>query len=304
MGLFSRKKPQPQGPLPPVPRFQVPSEQAQPGYEPEFNQQQEHHMPEFPDTHPEPMHAPPQPENPPFPRPVAEERQQVHPAYVRPLDDRLPTRQEPLVRPALVVMPHPEATNLQPPSMEYSNSFTLPQQEPAHIQSPAPPQPAARAEIPVREPAFTRKPVQYPTRAAVAQERAFPWQREPQIIQRHFLPPRQEQPRPLIPDRPLPPPMAPPQPASRPSISLAQTPLAQQHTMSVEDKPLFIKIGQYREAMSNLELLKQKIKDAESALAKIEDLRTKEQTEITNAKTMLTTIKDKLLAIDKKLFEA
>jgi len=73
--------------------------------------------------------------------------------------------------------------------------------------------------------------------------------------------------------------------------------------MSIEDKPLFIKIGQYREAMSNLELLKQKVKEAEAALAKLEDLRTKEATEITNAHTMLATVKEKLLAIDKKLFE-
>ena len=73
--------------------------------------------------------------------------------------------------------------------------------------------------------------------------------------------------------------------------------------MSVEEKLLFIKIGQYREAMSHLELLKQKIKDAENALAKLEDLRAKEQTEITNAHTLLATVKDKLLAIDKQLFD-
>ena len=273
MGLFSRKKPQAQ--LPPVPRFPAPSGQALPSYEPEFPHPEEHHGPEFPEVHAEPVTIPPPPVVPSFPRPQVDDKSQN--AFTRPMDDRLPTRQEPLARPAPPVMPHPEALQAQP--------------YPPNV--PMRPRPTP-IEIPVREPAFTRKPVQYPDRIAVATQQAAPWQ-------------RQEQPRPTmnIPDRPLPqqPMMPPPQVMQRAPVSFTPSPPVVRPTMTVEDKPLFIKIGQYREAMSHLELLKQKIKDAESALAKLEELRTKEQTEITNAHTMLATVKDKLLAIDKQLFE-
>ncbi len=271
MGLFSRKK---QQPLPPFPRFPAPSGST-PSYEPEFPHPEEHQGPEFPEVHAEPVTIPPPPS---FPRPQVDDKSQ--PAFVRTLDERLPIRQEPIAQPRPIVIPHPEAVRLQQ------------QVQPQPVQQ-RPRQPPI--EIPVREPAFLRKPVQYPDREAVANNQAAPWQ-------------RQEQPRPIvIPDRPLPPQMMPPQPVSRAPVSYSpqhiQQPVREPQTMSVEDKPLFIKIGQYREAMSHLELLKQKIKDAEQALAKIEDLRAKEQNEINNAKTMLGTVKDKLLAIDKKLFE-
>lgn len=261
MGLFSRKKPQQA--LPPVPRFPVQQGGNMPSYEPEFphpQEQREQRLPEFPEFHAEPVNIPPPPVVPYSPKPQVDDKSQN--LFIRSMDDRLPTRQEPLARPP-TEMPRPES----------------------HPQ---------RVEIPIREPAFTRRPVQYPDRIAVATQQASPWQ-------------RQEQPRPtmMIPDRPLPPPMMPPQSVPRPSVSvsLPQPSAAQPRTMSVEDKPLFIKIGQYREAMAHLELLKQKIKDAEIALAKLEDLRVKEQTEITNAHALLTTVKDKLLNIDKQLFE-
>ncbi len=276
MGIFSRKKPQQA--LPPVPRFQVQQGAPLPTYEPEFPRPEEHReqrLPEFPEFHAEPVNIPPPPQAPSFPRPQVDDKSQN--PFTRPIDDRLPTRQEPLARPA--EMPHPEAPQAQP--------------YPPNV--PMRPRPTP-IEIPVREPAFTRRPVQYPDRIAVATQQASPWQ-------------RQEQPRPtMIPDRPLPPQMMPPQPVTRPSVNVSlasqqPTPPVQPRTMSVEDKPLFIKIGQYREAMAHLELLKQKIKDAETALAKLEDLRAKEQTEIANAHALLTTVKDKLLNIDKQLFE-
>ena len=263
MGLFSRKKPQ--QPLPPVPRYFAPSGPALPNYEPEFHPP-EQRMPEFPDAYAEPAHLQSPPPPPSFPRPQVDDKSQ--PAFIHSPDERLPIRQEPVVRPAVA----------------------MPRREPVHMQMP-PNQRPAPMEIPVREPAFLRRPVQYPDREAVANQQRLPFQR----VEQH--------PRPVIPDRPLPQPMMPPQPVARPPASFSPPQMQQPQTMSVEDKPLFVKIGQYREAMSHLELLKQKIKEAESALAKIEDLRAKEQAEIANANSMLATIKDKLIVIDKKLFE-
>ncbi len=277
MGLFSRKKPQ--QPLPPMPRYAAQSGPSLPSYEPEF-----------PEVHSESMIIPPPPQAPSFPRPQVEDKTQ--PEFTRFMDDRLPSRQEPLVRPVPVAMPHPEAMRMQLPPVQ-----------------PQPPQRPPSVEIPVREPAFLRKPVQYPDREAVANEQASPWQRQEQpqpLIQR--APPAQQ--RVMIPDRPLPSQIPPPQPMVRAPVSFTRPTTVdipgrerELASMQVEDKPLFVKIGQYREAMSHLELLKQKIKDAEATLAKLEDLRAKEQTEITNAHTTVAAIKDKLLAIDKKLFE-
>jgi len=294
MGLFSRKKPQSQGPLPPVPRFPAPSGQALPSYEPEFPHPEEHQGPEFPEVHAEPVTIPPPPPVASFPRPQVDDKSQPTfiqstdnrvasmqfsqsppPAFARTVDERLPSRQEPIARPAPIVVPHPEAVRVQ--------------QYPPNV--PMRPRPTP-IEIPVREPAFTRKPVQYPDRAAIANEQRLSFQRAE--MQARSM---------SIPDRPLPQPMMPPQPMQRAPVSYTPAPTMPSQTMSVEDKPLFIKIGQYREAMSHLELLKQKIKDAENALAKLEDLRAKEQTEITNAHTLLATVKDKLLAIDKQLFD-
>lgn len=142
-------------------------------------------------------------------------------------------------------------------------------------------------EIPIREPAFLRRQ-SYPEREAVANEQRLPFQRLEQ--------PKQ----PSIPDRPLQrPSFMPPPRVQMPVSSSSQQP----GMMTVEDKPLFVKIGQYREAMSNLELLKQKVKEAEAVLIHLEDLRAKEQTEIGNAHTLLANVKEKLLAIDKRLFE-
>lgn len=70
-----------------------------------------------------------------------------------------------------------------------------------------------------------------------------------------------------------------------------------------EDKPLFVKIGQYREATANITHLKQKIGEVEQLLAQLETIRTQEQTEIDNAKNELNQIREKLLTIDKQLFE-
>lgn len=71
----------------------------------------------------------------------------------------------------------------------------------------------------------------------------------------------------------------------------------------MEDKPVFVKIQQYREAMAGIELLKQKIQDIEFIIGKIEELRAQEQVELQNCQSNLDKIKEKLIAIDKRLFE-
>ena len=70
-----------------------------------------------------------------------------------------------------------------------------------------------------------------------------------------------------------------------------------------EEKPVFVKLEQYREVIANFDVLKQKIKETEYFIDRIEELRAQEQTELENCQGNLNKLKEKLLAIDKKLFE-
>ena len=74
--------------------------------------------------------------------------------------------------------------------------------------------------------------------------------------------------------------------------------------ISAEDKPVFVKLEKYREAMASVEILKQKIKETEYILGKLEEIRTQEQTELETCQSNLDQIKERLIEIDKKLFEA
>jgi hypothetical protein len=70
-----------------------------------------------------------------------------------------------------------------------------------------------------------------------------------------------------------------------------------------DDRPVFVKLEQYRDVVSNIEILKQKIKETEYLLERIEELRGQEQAELDNCQGTLNKLKEKLIAIDKKLFE-
>ncbi len=70
-----------------------------------------------------------------------------------------------------------------------------------------------------------------------------------------------------------------------------------------DEKPLFIKIDQYKDALKHLELLKSKIDDAEGLLKELDSVREEEEKKIEQWKADLNSVKEKLLAIDKSLFE-
>jgi len=69
-----------------------------------------------------------------------------------------------------------------------------------------------------------------------------------------------------------------------------------------EEKPVFVKIEKYKEAMKHMDLLAKKMADADDILNKLEDIRSKEEQKIEDWKKDLSIIKEKLLAIDKELF--
>lgn len=70
------------------------------------------------------------------------------------------------------------------------------------------------------------------------------------------------------------------------------------------DKPLFIKIEDYRDSIASIELLRSKIKETEDYLEKLNDIKLAEDEEIGKCRKNIDTIKQKLANVDKKLFES
>jgi hypothetical protein len=69
------------------------------------------------------------------------------------------------------------------------------------------------------------------------------------------------------------------------------------------DKPIFVKLESYKEAMENIDKIKGLCNEADSLLDKIHKIRTEEDRELENWHRDLDKVKDKLLTVDKKLFE-
>ncbi|MFH1376266.1 MAG: hypothetical protein ABIH25_01390 [Candidatus Woesearchaeota archaeon] len=72
---------------------------------------------------------------------------------------------------------------------------------------------------------------------------------------------------------------------------------------AIGGKPVFIKIDKYRDALDNLEIIKELCKNADSLLNEINRLREEENRELEKWRDDIGKIKDRLLMVDKKLFE-
>lgn len=66
---------------------------------------------------------------------------------------------------------------------------------------------------------------------------------------------------------------------------------------------LFVKIERYKDAVMKMDHIKDKIIEAEKILAKLDELKSKEDEELTKWHQDLETIKHKILSVDKSLFE-
>ncbi|RME54552.1 hypothetical protein D6777_03385 [Candidatus Woesearchaeota archaeon] len=71
----------------------------------------------------------------------------------------------------------------------------------------------------------------------------------------------------------------------------------------MEEKPLFVKVENYREVMSTLEELKEKLKETSTLLNELNRIKDEEEHEIDSWQNELESIKEKLMLIDKTLFE-
>jgi len=67
-------------------------------------------------------------------------------------------------------------------------------------------------------------------------------------------------------------------------------------------EPIFVKIDKFRDALSNLEIIKKKLQESSELLDKIKEIRSNEEEELENWSHEITLIKDKVNMIDKRLF--
>lgn len=203
--------------------------------------------------------------------------------------------------------PHPALEHEQPLRQLPRIEMPLVQQ-----QQMIEPLPDIQTEIPKREPLFVQKRT-YPQREARAlgpaqrleqvgepdafsAEQRFAPLREPErtlLKEQGFTPIR---PAPVLPPRPP--------PEARLVGREEERGEAEDKRRDVnEGRPVFVKLEEYRDVITNIEVLKQKIKETEYLLDRIEELRTQEQVELDNCHGNLNKLKEKLISIDKKLFE-
>ena len=67
-------------------------------------------------------------------------------------------------------------------------------------------------------------------------------------------------------------------------------------------EPIFVKVDKFRDALSNLEMIKKKLHESSELLDKIKSIRSDEEEELEKWSNELNVIKEKVALIDKKLF--
>lgn len=91
----------------------------------------------------------------------------------------------------------------------------------------------------------------------------------------------------------------------RPSAPSMERPAYEPHEEEVQKRgqTLFVKIERYKEAAAKMEHIKDKIIEAEKILRKLDEMKRKEDEELIKWHQDLDTIKEKILSVDRSLFE-
>ena len=74
--------------------------------------------------------------------------------------------------------------------------------------------------------------------------------------------------------------------------------------MEASDKPLFVRIESYRAAVNEVDKIKEKVAQAEELLEDLDDIRQKEAQKLEAWRRDIGMLKEKLLSVDKNLFDA
>jgi len=84
----------------------------------------------------------------------------------------------------------------------------------------------------------------------------------------------------------------------RPTISMPE-----ERMINREEKPLFIKVDKYRDALNTVDKIKAKLNEADKILMDLTRINNEENREIDNWRGSIDSIRNKLLSLDKELFE-
>lgn len=82
-----------------------------------------------------------------------------------------------------------------------------------------------------------------------------------------------------------------------------QEPAAEEKEVQKRGQTLFVKIERYKDAAAKMEHIKDKIIEAERILSMLDEMKAKEDEELSRWHQDLETIKGKILSVDKSLFE-
>lgn len=70
-----------------------------------------------------------------------------------------------------------------------------------------------------------------------------------------------------------------------------------------DDKPLFVKVDKYKESAKTVESIKSKLEEADAVLKNLTRLREEEEKELQEWQSSLDEVRQKLMKVDKDLFE-
>jgi len=92
-------------------------------------------------------------------------------------------------------------------------------------------------------------------------------------------------------------------PSSEIKPEIPEIPIEKPKSIIQESKPIYVKIEKYRSAIKTLEEIKTKLTEAEKLLNNLQKLKNEEDEEFENWRSSIEQIKEKLLSVDKNLFE-
>lgn len=72
----------------------------------------------------------------------------------------------------------------------------------------------------------------------------------------------------------------------------------------LNDNSMFIKVGTYKEAMTNIDKIKGKVEEAKKSLARVAELKKEEEVEMEIWKKMVNDVEAKLARIDHTMMSA
>ncbi len=91
--------------------------------------------------------------------------------------------------------------------------------------------------------------------------------------------------------------------AQRPPVEESSYEEPEEKGIQKRGQTLFVKIERYKEAVAKMEHIKEKIVEAEKILSNLDEMKRQEDEELIRWHQDLETIKNKILSVDKSLFE-